>query len=63
MIEDLLMKISSVLNHTHAHRLIMKIAAELGLNDDNQEELINRLETFIEETILELLDEQEQEEE
>jgi hypothetical protein len=57
---DLLMQISSILGHTHAHRLLMKLGAEVGLNDDSQEELVNRLESFIEQEILELLEEQEE---
>lgn len=61
--ENLLYNISRVLNHTHAHRLIMKLGADIGLNDDNQEELVNRIETFIEETMIELLDEQDEQEE
>lgn len=58
---DLLMQISSILNHTHAHRLLIKLSAKIGLDDDRQEEFVNRLEAFAEETMLELLDEQEQE--
>jgi len=60
MKEDLLMQISSILSHTHAHRLLMKLGAKVGLNDDSQEEFVNRLEAFAEETMLELLDEQEE---
>ena len=60
MKEDLLMQISSILSHTHAHRLLMKLGEKMGLNDDSQEELVNRLETFLEETFYELLEEQEE---
>lgn len=57
---NLLYNISKILKHTHAHRLLMKLGAEIGLNDENQEELVNRLEEFIEEKMIELRDEQDE---
>ncbi len=57
---NLLIDISEILNQTNAHRRLMKLGEKIGLNDDSQEELANRIETFIEETMIELFDEQEE---
>jgi hypothetical protein len=57
---NLLIEISEILNATGAHKSLMKLGEKMGLNEESQEELANRIESFIEQEMGELLEEQEE---
>ncbi len=57
---NLLLEISEILSATGAHKSLMKLGEKMGLNEESQEELAYRLESFIEQEMVELLDEQEE---